>query len=167
MSLNKHQFARAVREVLQNIELHSASALNLLLGTAAQESRFGTYLRQLGDGPARGVFQMEPATEADIWNNFLAYRPELSRQIQVATGVGGPNPLMLELNLAYQIAMCRVHYLRVPCQLPEPDDLDGLAGYWKRHYNTSLGAGTVSEFIDSYLSFVGYGRFNAGGQHER
>lgn len=160
MSFHKHQFARAIREVLQNIELHSEAAVNLLLGTAAQESRFGKYLRQLGDGPARGVFQMEPRTERDIWENFLSNRSSLRQRVIEWTEVEGPDEYMLELNLAYQIAMCRVHYLRVPYQLPEPDDLEGLAGYWKKHYNTSLGAGTSSEFIDSYLSFVGYGKFN-------
>ena len=46
--------------------------------------------------------------------------------------------------------MARIHYLRVPEALPAADDVVGLAAYWKRYYNTELGAGTVEKFVESY-----------------
>lgn len=71
MAFNRSHFRRAIFDVCTAIgaQFASSSAVNLLLGTAAQESAFGTYLRQIGGGPARGVFQMAPATAKDIWEN--------------------------------------------------------------------------------------------------
>jgi hypothetical protein len=73
MAFDKKQFRDLIQRTLQDLGMHSESAVNLLLGTAAQESQFGTYFRQIGGGPALGVFQMEPDTEIDIWDNYLRY----------------------------------------------------------------------------------------------
>jgi len=64
MSFNVAQFKTLIERVLSELDpdLASPVAVKLLLGTAAQESRFGTFLHQLGGGPAKGAFQMEPAT---------------------------------------------------------------------------------------------------------
>ncbi len=158
MSFNQKQFRTLISETLKNLKLHSPSAVNLLLGTAAQESYFGTYLRQI-DGPAQGVYQMEARTERDIWINFLKYRPELKDRVCNSSGMTGrpltnlPHSLALRGNLLYQTVMCRIHYLRVPEAFPMPDDVYGLAHYWKKHYNTSQGNGTVAGFIDNYKHF--------------
>ena len=150
---NPDQFKSLVSSVCSKLDLHSPAAVNLLLGTAAQESGFGTYLKQI-KGPALGVFQMEPATETDIWKNYLSFRAGLAcRVIQVAE-VSGPNVLHLSGNLIYQIALCRVHYLRKPEPMPSADDLPGLARYWKAYYNTPLGRGTADEFIENYRRYV-------------
>ena len=156
---DKHQFRDLVEQVLREIDLHSVAAVQLLLGTAAQESRFGTYLHQLG-GPARGVFQMEPKTHADIWTNYLWSKPPLKHKIERFIPfhcVGGPPQELepeLERNLAYAVAMARVHYLRVPEPLPMAGYITGLGAYWKKYYNTPLGKGTVQEFIDNYRRYV-------------
>lgn len=150
---DRNQFRELVDDVLTSLGLHTPAAVNLLLGTAAQESRFGTFLRQIGKGPALGVFQMEPATERDIWENFLRYHPELVLVITATTGVTGPGP-HLRWNLAYQIAMTRVHYLRKKQSIPATDDVAGLAAYWKQHYNTPIGKGTVEEFAANYRRYV-------------
>src|SRR5260221_162978 len=55
--------------------------VELLLGTALQESGL-TYRVQLGGGPARGLFQMEPNTHDDIWDNFLKYRVPLATAVR-------------------------------------------------------------------------------------
>jgi hypothetical protein len=70
-----------VRPTLRRLGLWSKSAENLLMGTAAQESHLGTYLHQVGGGPAKGIFQMEPATERDLIKNYIRYRPELHKQM--------------------------------------------------------------------------------------
>jgi hypothetical protein len=49
----------------------------LLLGTALTESGDMHYLHQLGNGPALGVYQMEPTTHEDIYDNYLKYKKEL------------------------------------------------------------------------------------------
>lgn len=97
---------------------------------------------------------MEPATEKDLWENFLKYRSGISTSIYVVTSVLEPDVNALEFNLAYQIAMARIHYLRVPEKLPDAEDIEGMARYWKKHYNTFKGAGTEEEFIENYKRFV-------------
>lgn len=152
---NKVQFRDLINRVLTNIGLNSDSATELLMLTAATESGFGTYIRQI-NGPARGVFQMEPNTENDIWNNYLKYKPELSKKINNLKMLGTTTTTFtdLEVNLAYQIAMTRIHYLRVPSKIPNSTDITGLATYWKNHYNTSNGAGDINTAISNYKKYA-------------
>ena len=142
-----------VRPALEAIRATGVAAENLLIGTAIQESHL-RYIRQLQDGPARGFFQMEPATHKDIWENFLKYRVELSENVKKLLVGGAPEVAQLEWNLLYAAAMCRVHYMRVPHALPAANDVPGLAKYWKQHYNTPLGKGTVQEFEENYERYV-------------
>ncbi len=154
MSIDKNQFKSLIKDTLEKIELNSPSAVELLMLTAAQESHFGTYIKQIG-GPALGVFQMEPNTYEDLWKNYLIYRKELGRKINFASSNSNVmlNQETIMFNLAYAICMARVHYLRVPAPLPAADDIHGLAEYWKEHYNTPLGAGTVKEAVKNYERF--------------
>jgi hypothetical protein len=138
-----------VRPVLTALNAHSAAAEVLLLGTAAQESHV-TYLRQLGGGPALGIYQMEPATHDDIWDNYLSYRSSVADGVSSYLAPNQPRHDQLIWNLAYATAMCRMHYRRVPASLPAANDVAGLAAYWKAHYNTPLGAGTEEEFIENF-----------------
>jgi hypothetical protein len=55
---------------------------------------------------------------------------------------------LLETNIAFAICMCRVHYRRVPKALPKLFDKPSFASYWKKYYNTKLGAGTIQKFLD-------------------
>lgn len=125
------------------------------MGTAAQESGMGQYLVQLGNGPARGIFQMEPNTLRDIQQNFLSYRPKLKAMVETHKAMALSDAANLICNLAYAALMCRIHYLRVAEALPAADDLSGLARYWKRYYNTALGKGSEAEFIENYHRYVG------------
>ncbi len=57
-------------------------------------------------------------------------------------------------NLAYATAMCRVYYIRVPHPLPDAGDVRAMGEYWKRHYNTPQGRGTVDEFVGEFEEHV-------------
>jgi hypothetical protein len=148
--ISRSQLRQMIQDVLTPLGLYSVAASDLLMGTAAQESLLGTYFYQVG-GPALGIFQMEPATELDIWHNYLKYHPDLKDKI---TSLGSPGGNDLKYNLAYQIAMCRVHYLRQKEPLPTMGFVPGLAMYWKKFYNTPLGKGTEAEFIANYKKMV-------------
>ena len=129
----------------------SNSALNLLLGTAIQESRL-TYLKQIGSGPALGIYQMEPDTHDDIWDNFLKYREGLSSLIEKSFRVRNSKALVWDMG--YATAMARVHYYRVQEALPYDGDVSKLATYWKKYYNTDEGKGTPLEFIEKYSVYA-------------
>lgn len=161
MPLNEHQLRDAIRSVLKIMEPeipYSEDAVELLMLTAAQESHLGTYIRQLGCGVARGIYQMEPDTEEDIWENFLRFRPALFTKVK---DYMYPKPEKgvtdLEHNFVYQTMMARIHYYRVPKGIPKfyalRKDTQKLARYWKSYYNTPLGAGTVKEAVKNYRRF--------------
>lgn len=146
-----HFIKHVIRPTLEHMEMGGRAAEELLLGTAVQESRL-VYLHQLGGGPAKGVFQMEPATHKDLWENYLSYRPDLVGKIRDLTTAAFPGDQEMEGNMYYAAAMCRVHYRRIPKALPAAGDLEDQADYWKEFYNTYLGAGTVEEYIENYQS---------------
>lgn len=136
-----------IKPVLEHLGMMSYDALQLVFGTFLTESTVGTmtYLKQAGDGPALGPFQMEPATWKDIHENWLKYKPEIKAKLD-ALGPGGPEQMIG--NHYYAAAMCRIHYRRV--KAPIPGNLQGWAQYWKRYYNTILGAGTPQKFEKAY-----------------
>lgn len=141
-----------VQPTLKSIAMHSDAAENLLVGTAVQESRL-TFLRQIGGGPALGVYQIEPATRQDIYVNWLKYRPDVRDRVNRLAASGAMFDDQLVFNLAYATAIARLVYYRQPDPLPAADDIDGLAGYWKQHFNTPLGKGTAAEFAENYRRF--------------
>lgn len=149
MAYNKDQFRELINSILLEANLHSEAAVELLMMTAAVESQFGTYLKQI-KGPARGVFQMEPATEKDIWENYLRYKPTLAATVRKYSS-GHPDEL--RFNLAYGILMARILYLRTPEGIPSVDDKKALASYWKKWYNTHMGKGTVEKALAAYQTY--------------
>ncbi|MBF0615160.1 MAG: hypothetical protein HQL92_08405 [Magnetococcales bacterium] len=153
MGLNPLQLREnIIRPILQRLGLWTEAAEELVLGTAIQESGL-VYLRQLGSGPARGLWQMEPNTHNDIWENFLHSRTKLA--LNILGPYPKPDPGRLVWDLAYSCAMCRVHYLRCPGALPDAGDLKAQATYWKKFYNTPLGAGTVEQYCSSWHRTMG------------
>lgn len=144
-----------VEPTLTKLGMWSPSAVNLLLGTAAHESH-GMYLDQiLGSrdttlGPAVGLYQIEPATESDVWNNYLRYRSRLAGTVSSLLAPWPGRSTQLATNLTYATAMARLIYRRVPAPLPAHDDVRALAKYWKKYYNTYKGKGTEQAFIDKY-----------------
>ena len=151
--MNKLTLKSLIASVLKELNLHSDNAVNLLMGTAAQESHLGRYRKQLGGGPALGIFQMEPATFDDIVKNYLRYKPELAARIERVARISRFKAEDIENNDLLAICMARVHYLRVREAIPS--DLEGWARYWKRYYNTPIGKGTEEEFIANYKKLVG------------
>lgn len=140
-----------IRPALKHIDLWSAAAENLVLGTALVESK-AEYIHQVR-GPALGLWQMEPATHDDIWANYLRYQHELTDKLDELTTPAAITHGAQELigNLYYGAAMCRILYRRVREPLPSERDAEGMARYWKRFYNTELGAGTVEKALPRFI----------------
>ena len=144
-----------IEPALRELGLHSNSAVQLLMLTCAQESRLGHYIVQIR-GPAKGIFQMEPATHDDIWENYLKYKPDLAQKLEHIAGTHPVQPTadVLVYNLRYAAAMARIHYRRSPDALPDYGDIVGMANMWKKVYNTPLGRGTAREAMENYHKHV-------------
>ncbi len=135
----------------------TVSAEQLVLGTAAQESGL-VYLRQLGNGPALGLWQMEPATFRWLRDGFLdgdaPTTAELRRGVNQLTTRIRPEGDEVAWNLRVGAAFCRLRYAADRHPLPERDDIAGHAATWKRVYNTALGAGKVDDYLRNWQRLV-------------
>ncbi|MBS1091712.1 hypothetical protein JK208_08820 [Gluconobacter sp. Dm-74] len=130
-----------VAPALAALGLDGDVAVNLVTGTALAESR-GTYVRQIGGGPALGLWQMEPSTHDDCWVNFLCY-PAGRRFERILEGMLSqdlPKSAQLVSNLRYASAMARIRYYRMPVSLPSSNDPAVLSRFHKQYYNTAAGA---------------------------
>jgi hypothetical protein len=160
MSIAPKQFRGLVTDVLQmfgsavnSSSFYSESAVELLMLTAAQETHLGRYLKQVR-GPALGVFQMEPNTYEDIWQNYICYRQSLLDGLNLWYGASGVDwQLRMRGDLVYQTIMSRIFYMRIPAALPAKDEPMGLAYYWKKYYNTKYGKGTPEEAYRNYIKY--------------
>lgn len=148
-----HLYEYVIVPTLDHLNWYNLSGARLVLGSGLVESNL-EYVRQLSDGPALGLFQMEPKTHDDTWRNFLDYRPEDARAIKELAGKWPPGPTAMVGNLWYATAMCRAYYLRWPTPLPAPDDAKGMARYHKIYYNTRLGATKVQESVELFQKAI-------------
>lgn len=153
---NVEQLAdHVIKPSLKEMGLYSEEAEQLLIGTASVESKLGTYLKQV-KGPALGIYQIEPATHHDVWENYIQYRSDLKSSLMEITSVSDwvredyrPCHSLLIHDLRYATIIARLIYRRVPYFLPTAGDWPAMAEYWKSFYNTSAGKGTVKKFISS------------------
>tara|TARA_R100000687_G_scaffold65420_1_gene53881 strand:- start:930 stop:1391 length:462 start_codon:yes stop_codon:yes gene_type:complete len=133
---------------LKKIDMYSKDASALVYATGMAESKY-KYLSQMGDGPAIGFFQLEPATMKDIMKNYVAYRKPILKSLQDLGYSESDSELRVKSNIALQVAFCRLKYRRDTFPLPEWWNKKDQAGYWKRVYNTELGKGTVDHFLEA------------------
>ena len=138
----------------------SDSAVTLITETGLVESRY-VYLRQLGDGPARSFWQIEPATCIDNLQHYLKHRKSLMAKCAEASMVDLKHwqnydekiwEKILEINISAAIVHCRLKYWRVPKRMP--NSLEGRASYWKKYYNTDLGKGSEEKYIDMVKEYL-------------
>lgn len=154
-----------VRPVLRDMRMWSLAAERLVLGTVAAESEMGYSLKQRGGGPAVGVCQMEPTTAKDLLKRYLSGRRDIDRRFQAAFQLLTDEYINWALvplarisekimsDLRFAVGLCRLRYWVVPEHLPEPHDVEALALYWKRHYNTALGAGRTEDFETKFTKY--------------
>lgn len=153
--LNVHQLRELIiKPALYDLVVPSDDAVELLVFTCAVESDGGTFVKQL-NGPALGIYQMEPATHNDIWQNFIMKQKSLYMKMLTNFDCSRiPDEFRLIYDLRYATAMTRIHYLRVSKAIPSKDDVQGLWDYYKTYYNSSQGAAQEDKTIQKYLSFI-------------
>ncbi len=139
-----------LRPTLLKMDMQSPSAEKLLLMTACHESGGFKYDRQVDGGPALSYYQIEPETLEDLYLNFLEYRPRRKALLNGFEPSANCTPEEALMDPVYATAAGRLIYSRVLQPLPAVDNDNGLADYWKAHWNTPLGKGTVDEFLKDW-----------------
>ncbi len=147
----------------------------MLLGTAVTESHL-RHRRQMGFSldNHRGAWGLWQTEAGSVWDGvqYLLRRSDVAARAarfvwgehatakvfaNMASYAFNPElmlPTLLRIHNNDRLAclFARLHYLRVSS--PVPGGLADQAAYWKRHYNTELGAGTVEKYIADWNRLV-------------
>ncbi len=143
-----------MRPALDVLGLYNQASEEILVATCAQESLGGTFISQK-DGPAKGIYQMEPKTHDDLWNTILVRNQTVRWQIMKALNTAtNPRADRMVWDLQYATFMARAFYMRVTEALPEANDIEAIWEYYKMYWNTNLGAAKKTEFIANYNRFI-------------
>ncbi len=154
--LNNEQLRELIiKPALSKLNMYSDKAVELLIFTCAVESNGGTYLKQL-KGPALGIYQMEPTTYNDIWQNYIRNRVDISLQLSNQfNAYRMQSETRMIYDLYYATAMARIFYRRIQEDTPEKEDIDGIWAYYKKYWNTELGKAKKEPCIKAYKLFIG------------
>lgn len=123
------------------LNLNTPEAVDWLISVVAHESHMGKYHKQI-NGPARGILQMEPHVETDVWRNVLSLEKYKALADYIRRMPGS-----IEANDDKAIMMARAQMLRFPESFPPVDDREWQAKLWKKRWNTWEGRGTIDKFL--------------------
>lgn len=141
---------------------NSKNAQMLLLATAAIESKCGYYIKQI-NGPALGVWQIEAGTHDDIFANSDAMQDVNNDMSEFKYNILRLTPTYntdedfeavhssLIDSPKYACAMARLKYSMDKAALPQHDEIFEIYRYYKRIYNTPLGASTFEKFKSAWF----------------
>ena len=158
--VDSKQYKKLFRDILQSSTIFEDSEIDqyvaLVMLTAQTESDFGLVVKQYNSGPALGWFQMEPATEKDLWENYIKYRPKIKQIMEQISHKNVLNTSQLQTNIAYATLMCSLQYKRYVdsgrIKLPAANDRKEQARVWKKVYNTHHGKGTIEKTMHKSLA---------------
>jgi len=153
MSMPPGLLRALIRATSDRVGLWTPAVETQLLMIAAHESKLGRWLRQT-NGPALGIWQMEPATHDDCLANVVPRRAEFQRALRVYAFDHGLVADTMIHNHAYACLMARLQVWRVREILPAAEDIEGHARYAKNHWNTPAGRATVRNYADAYREMV-------------
>ncbi len=138
------EFKHLCTEALLDWGLHSDHCVELLAMIAAHESLGGKYRRQVGGGPALGLYQMEPTTHDSIWDHSdtihgkalkLGIKRDLSK---------------LEFDDRYATFVARA-YLAMD-KNPLPKTPEAMAAYCKHYWNRT-GKATPEKYLNDWQAW--------------
>lgn len=141
---------RLIDPVLKSLDLYSESASNLLLGTAMQESHLG----KITGGSPRYVYQIILPTARDILSRYLPKHPSLRSKLLSFYDAEHNLHWNITENVRFQIGLARIIYHQAHVSLPHARDINGLATFWKKYYNTRLGKGKARYFAQIYTQYL-------------
>ena len=152
--MNKQQFIECVlvptlSEMPNGYSPKSELAILMII---AHESARGQYLTQTGNGPARGIIQMEVWVHDDvwdngdsIWDNALDLEIISDEQYQMRKH---PHSSRLVYDLRYNVFMARQRLFMDSNPLPStPVEM---SKYLKSFWNSNAGAASDTSYLEDY-----------------
>jgi hypothetical protein len=120
-------------------------AINLLLETACVETNLGTYQDPTPGGAGWGLTQADSIAVHDIASRTRYKDVQIIRNC-FGFDIRDLKPHHLADSPTKSLVFTRCFYKLIAA--PIPQGLAGRAQYWKTHYNTTMGKGTVDKYID-------------------
>jgi hypothetical protein len=146
-----------IKPSLSKLGEKSDALINLLLGTAAQESHVGEFIVQKGIGydGGIGIYQMEAATYHYTYTKYVEKSVSMKSKFRLFLGYEGkPLATRLASDTLLATVMARLYYATFPEPLPDANDVKALANYWKKYWNTDLGSGYPDQFVKNYNKYI-------------
>ncbi|UZE94657.1 hypothetical protein [Alkalimarinus alittae] len=147
-----------ISPTLKYLNETNAVTAKLLVGTAAVETGL-TPLRAYDaskEDTGIGLYNISQRRHMDIWDNYLAFDPDLASQIRglasQRTFLSNPHD-ELNTNLAYATSIAWCIYRRAKVALSE-DSIQYLAAYWHRHFRPQKSHHNQHDFCESYKRLV-------------
>jgi hypothetical protein len=149
------QLATQVCDVLGHGKHNNAVAM--LLETACVETCLGTYQDPTPQGAGWGLTQGDQIAIIDV-----AYRTRPSDVARIQEHFGFSMRALKAHDLANNALKAFIFTRCFYKLLPEvfPSTVEGRAQYWKTHYNTDLGKGTIHEYIEKANLYLYSGQVN-------
>ena len=142
-----------VAPALNAVGIRSPEYVELLVFTCAVESAGGTYVKQI-QGPALGIYQIEPNTFTDIWHNYILRKPDIVNMLSLNLGIHRiPAPLDLITNLSLSSVMCAMIYKARKVN-PVDSNPETLWSLYKEFYNTPAGKAEHDACMKAYKKFT-------------
>lgn len=147
-------------------DAYKKSGVQLLVGTACQESGGLRYNRQIGFRSdnirgAWGYWQTEIISLRHSLS-YIATRRQLRTNVEeflkkydIDNIYSYTDLNLCQLMMKEPIVNClfaRLHYIKFPGAIPST--LEGQANYWKKYYNTISGKGTPEEYIKNWNIYI-------------
>ena len=154
-----------IRPTLLVLNEWSASAENLLLGTAAQESGLGFRMQSDKDA-GMGIYCISAYTHIQVWDKYLVTDPELASRVR---GLASQQQFLknphseLIINLSYATGIAWMIYKRQQFVLADNLNVHELAKYWWNYYCTRDDQGVqkihaddtqIENFIANYNALI-------------
>ena len=143
-----------VDRVVPQVERCLGSTKNFMKRIAYVESQFGLHRSTYRRGYHGGIWQVDRVGFEDTQN--VAAHPGLPskfNKIKRCFGIDWQRVSWSQLrDPLYSAIAARLFLLNKPGAIPST--LSGQAAYWKKHYNSGIGHGSVQDFINRWNTYV-------------
>jgi len=148
----KHFRKYNLRTILQEYDCWSERAEELMMFTGVVETGLlDENVVQIGGGPARGYFQMEPWVCTDLVNDRLVNNP--TRRQNMLDNLEGSYEECLRDDIVFMVLACRYFYMEVPEPLPAASDVTAIYRYYKKYWNTEAGKATEAHCLEMLAKY--------------
>ena len=154
----KEELNAHIRRACQSLSPSTVQdAIPLLSGTAATETHFGEY-EDRSEGYGFGPWQFDRIRVVDI----ARYIRTLDRVHAIVLAETGFDARFYDVDTICHILkfspllgafFCRIGYMMKPEPLPSGSDIEAQGEYYKRHWNSSEGKGSVEKYVHDYKKF--------------